>query len=87
MSKLSLTSYIWKCVAGSEVVYVLCVLGGFLPIRTAGGTELHATLLETMPGFQWGSFGGFVWGAVLVGILSAVFGSYMVWMYNTSLVK
>src|SRR3989338_245234 len=46
---LSLKSYGWKCVLGAEVAYVLCVLGGFLPLRSAAGIQLHHTIFETLP--------------------------------------
>jgi hypothetical protein len=51
MGKLSLFSYVWKCVAGAEVVYLLCLMGAFVLERTAKGAELHHTLFETLPGF------------------------------------
>jgi len=85
MQELSLSSYVWKCVVGSEIAYVLCLVGGYLPWRTPRGLELHHTLFEMIPGFIWGSFGSAVWGAVLLGILSVIFGSYIVWMHNSSL--
>lgn len=87
MEKLSLTSYAWKCVLGSEIAYVLCILGGYLPLRSAKGIELHHALFETLPGFTWLTFGSFIWGAILLGVLSWIFGAYMVWMHNSSLVK
>ncbi len=64
-----------------EIAYVVCLIGGHLPLRT----ELHHTLLETLPGFTWGSFGSVIWGAILLGLLAVVAGSYMVWMHNSSL--
>ncbi|MFA6536726.1 MAG: hypothetical protein WC250_02425 [Candidatus Paceibacterota bacterium] len=85
MGKLSLKSYIWKCILGVEVIYVLCLLGGYLPWRTAVGTELHRQLFETLPGFVWGSWGSIVLGAVYVLVFAWIFGSYMVWMHNSSL--
>ncbi len=87
MEKLSLKLYVSKCVLGAEIVYVFCLLGGFLPFRSQRGIELHHQLFETLPGFTWITFGSFVWGAVLVGILAWVFGAYMVWMHNSSLVS
>jgi len=87
MGKLSLSSYVKKCVLGGEIVYAICLIGGYLPLRTARGIELHHTLFETLPGFTWGSFGSVIWGAVLVGIVSIIFGWYMVWMHNSSLTK
>ena len=80
-------NYISKCILGSEIAYVLCLLGGFIPLRSVQGAELHHALFETLPGFTWLTFGSVVWGAILIAILSALFGLYMVWMHNSSLVK
>jgi hypothetical protein len=85
--ELSLNRYAWKCVLGAEVAYVLCVLGGFLPMRTAAAIELHHRLFETLPGFTWISFGSFLLGAFYMFILAWIFGAYIVWMFNTSLVS
>ena len=87
MEKLSFKSYVWKCVIGSEIVYMLCLVGGFLPWRSQKGIELHHALFETLPGFTWISFGSFVWGLILIGAISYIFGAYIVWMHNSSLVK
>lgn len=85
MGKLSLVPYVKKCVLGGEIVYFLCLLGGYLPWRTAEGVELHHRLFETMPGFVWGSATSVVLGAVYALIFSVIFGSYMVWMHNSSI--
>lgn len=85
MEKLSLKSYVWKCVLGTEIVYVLCLIGGYLPWRTQRGIELHHALFETLPGFTWGSFGSIVWGAILLAVIAWIFGAYIVWMHNSSL--
>lgn len=85
MEKLSLKSYVWKCVFGGEIVYILCLIGGYLPWRTVTGTELHHALFETLPGFVWGSFGSIILGAIYVFIFAWIFGNYMVWMHNSSL--
>ncbi len=87
MEKLSLKSYGWKCILGGEVVYVLCLLGGFLPIRSARGVELHHALFETLPGFTWINAGSVVLGLVYVFVFAWVFAWYYVWMHNSSLVK
>lgn len=84
---LSLKLYGWKCVLGAEAVYVLCVLGGFLPLRSAAGVQLHHTIFETLPGFIWISFGSFVLGAIYVFVSAWVFAYYFVWMHNSSLIK
>lgn len=84
---LSLKRYRWLCVLGGEVLYVLCLLGGFLPLRSAQGTEFHHTLLETLPGFTWINFGSVLLGALYVFVFAWLFGSYMVWMHNSSLIK
>jgi hypothetical protein len=83
---LSLRRYGWLCVLGGEVVYLVCLLGGYLPLRTARGTELHHTLFETLPGFVWGPASSMVLGAAYVFVFAWIFGAYMVWMHNTSLI-
>lgn len=87
MGKLSLKSYVWKCILGAEVAYVLCLIGGFLPLRSERGIALHHTVFETLPGFTWITAGSVIWGAVLIAIMAWVFGAYMVWMHNSSLVQ
>ncbi|MDP3763301.1 MAG: hypothetical protein Q8Q92_01435 [bacterium] len=85
--QLSLKKYGWKCVLGSEVVYVLCVLGGFLPLRSAQGIELHHRLFETLPGFTWISFNSLILGAIYMFVFAWIFAWYFVWMHNSSLVN
>lgn len=87
MEQLSLKRYGWKCVLGAEVVYAICLLGGFLPLRNARGIEFHHAIFETLPGFAWISFGSFVLGAVYVFVFAWIFASYFVWMHNSSLIK
>ena len=84
---LSLKRYGWLCVLGGEIAYAICILGGYLPLRTARGAELHDALLETLPGFTWGNPWSSVLGAIYVFALAWIFGGYMVWMHNTSLVE
>jgi len=86
MEKLSLKSYVWKCVLGGETLYALCLIGGYIPWRNAEAAALHHRLFETMPGFVWGNFGSIILGAAYVFVLSLIFGSYMVWMHNSSLI-
>ena len=83
--QLSLKSCGWKCVLGTEILYVLCLLGGFLPLRSAAGIELHHKLFETLPGFTWITFGSFILGAVYMFVFAWIFASYFVWMHNSSL--
>lgn len=85
MGKLSMRQYTLKCILGGEIVYVLCLIGGYLPLRSERGIQLHHTLFETLPWFTWGSLPSYVWGALLIAVLSWVFGAYMVWMHNSSL--
>lgn len=85
--KLLLKPYVWKCVLGSEVAYVLCLIGGFVPLRSTRATELHHNLFETLPGFTWINFESVLLGAVYMFIFALVFGSYYVWMHNSSLVS
>ncbi len=87
MERLSLTSYVKKCVLGGEIVYFICLLGGYLPLRSEKAIELHHTLFETIPGFTWGNFGSVILGAIYVLVFSLIFGAYMVWMHNSSLVN
>ncbi len=51
MEILSLKKYGWKCVLGAEAAYGICLIGGFLPIRSVRGIELHHSFFETLPGF------------------------------------
>lgn len=85
MEQLSLKKYVWKCVYGTEIAYALCLMGGFLPIRSARGLELHHALFETLPGFTWINFGSVVLGAVYMFFFAWIFGCYYVWMHNSSL--
>ena len=84
---LSLKRYRWLCVLGGEVLYALCILGGFLPLRSVRGTQLHHTLLETLPGFTWINIGSVLLGAVYVFVFAWLLGWYIVWMHNSSLVN
>jgi hypothetical protein len=83
---LSLRRYRWLCILGGEVAYALCLSGGLLPIRSSKGVELHHALFETLPGFVWINPQSVILGAVYVLLFSWVFGTYMVWMHNSSLV-
>lgn len=85
MGKLSFYSYVWKCVAGMEVAYFLCLLGAFILERSAKGTELHHTLFETLPGFTWISVSSVMLGAAYMFLFAVAFGAYMVWMHNSSI--
>ena len=87
MDKLSLKSYGWKCVLGAEVAYALCIVGGFFPLRSARGMELHHIIFETLPGFTWINFGSVVLGAIYMFAFAWIFASYFVWMHNSSLIK
>ena len=82
---LSLMKYGWKCVLGAEVAYIICLLGGFLPWRSARGIELHHTLFETLPGFTWINAGSIALGAVYALVFALLFAAYFVWMHNSSL--
>lgn len=87
MEKLALRSYGWKCVLGSEVVYVACLIGGFLPMRSVRGTELHHALFETLPGFIWINWGSVILGAFYLFVMAWAVAWYYVWMHNSSLVR
>lgn len=83
--ELSYFSYVWKCVAGAEVAYFICLLGAFALERTANGSQLHHTLFETLPGFVWLTPASVVLGALYMFIFAIIFGTYMVWMHNSSI--
>ena len=72
---------------GAEVAYLVCLFGGLLPLRSSRGLELHHALFETLPGFVWINAGSVVLGAVYMFVFAWIFGSYFVWMHNTSLTK
>ncbi len=84
---LQLKRYGWLCVLGAEAVYFICLLGGFLPLRSLRGIELHHAIFETLPGFTWISAGSVILGAVYMFIFAWVFAWYFVWMHNSSLGK
>lgn len=86
MEKLSFSSYVWKCVLGTEALYIVCLVYG---TALAGAErETHDFLWSiAIPGFTFMTWGSAVWGAAYVGVLSAIFGSYVVWMHNSSLRK
>lgn len=86
MEKLSLKKYGWKCALGSEIVYFVCLLGGFLPLlRTSRALELHHQLFETLPGFTWINTEGVILGAIYFFVFAWIFAWYFVWMHNSSL--
>ena len=84
---LSLKRYTWLCVLGAEATYFLCLLGGLLPIRSERGMELHHTLFETLPGFVWLDIQSVILGAVYTFAFAWIFGWYIAWMHNTSLIR
>jgi hypothetical protein len=84
---LSLKRFGWLSVLGSEVGYLICLFGGYLPLRSSKGMELHRTLFETFPGFVWGKAGSVVLGAIYVLVFAWIFAWYFVWIHNTSLVR
>jgi hypothetical protein len=49
--------------------------------------ELHHSLFELLPGFTWGTSNGLLVGAVDVLVISLIFGWYIAWMHNYSLLK
>lgn len=84
---LQLKRYGWLCVLGAEAAYAICLLGGFLPLRSLRGIELHHAIFETLPGFTWISAGSVILGAVYMFVFAWIFAWYYVWMHNTSLEK
>jgi hypothetical protein len=61
------------------------LLGDFLPIRSAAGIEIHHKIFETLPGFVWLNVQSVLLGAVYMFAFAWIFGSYFVWMHNSSL--
>ena len=84
---LSFKRYGWLCVLGSEVAYAICLFGGYLPLRTVRGVELHHSLFETLPGFVWGNPSSIILGAGYMFVFAWIFAGYYVWMHNTSLIS
>jgi hypothetical protein len=74
-------------VLGAEIAYFACLFSGLLPMRTVGGIEFHHRLFETLPGFLWINPGSVILGAGYMFAFAWIFGSYFVWMHNTSLIK
>lgn len=84
---LSLKSYGWKRALGSEIIYFVCLLGGFLPLRSVEATQLHHLFFETLPGFSWLDAGSVILGAIYFFIFAWIFAWYFVWMHNSGLIK
>lgn len=82
---LSKTKYAALCIFGIEIFYVLCTVYGFT--LTGRRMELHHSLFELLPLFVWGTFGSFFLGAVYLGIFAGIFGWYIAWMHNVSLIR
>ena len=82
---LSLQRYVLLCILGGEVFYVLCILYG--QSLSGKAAELHHSLFELLPGFTWETSNGLLIGAVDVLIISLIFGCYIAWMHNYSLLK
>lgn len=81
---LSTTKYSLLCLVGAEIFYVLCLPFGLL--LSGRARELHAVLLELIPGFVWGAPVSMAWGGIFLGILAWIVGWYIAWMHNVSLV-
>lgn len=47
--------YAGLCVLGMEIFYILCI--GYGLLLSGKAMELHHSLLELMPGFNWGKSG------------------------------
>lgn len=83
--KLSTNSYALKCVLAAEVLYVSCSLYGLTLLGARA--ELHKSLFELMPWYSWGNPLSILCGAILVGIVAWIGGTYIVWMHNSSMVN
>jgi len=82
MGKLSYKPYLWRCVLGGEIIYVLCV--GYGLVAGEAAKQFHEVFFDTLPGFTWLTPGSFILGLVYVGVTSLIFGAYIVWMHNAS---
>lgn len=85
MEQLSLKSYGWKCVLGTGVFYVACLIYGTFITGTAA--QLHHSLFELLPGFAWGTISGVIIGAIDLFVFAWIFAWYYVWMHNSSLIR
>ena len=77
------SKYAGLCVLGTEIFYILCISYGFL--LTGRAMDLHHSLIELIPGFNWGNPISMMWGGLYMGILAWVGGWYIAWMHNASL--
>jgi hypothetical protein len=84
---LSLKRYGWLCVLGGEVAYVICILGGYRTDADGARDGTPRCVVRNAPGFNLGSPWSLILGAVYVFAFVWIFGAYMVWMHNTSLIK
>jgi hypothetical protein len=53
----------------------------------AAGIELHNKIFETLPGFVWLNGASVLLGSVYMFAFAWIFGTYFVWMHNSSLEK
>jgi len=67
------------------VIHIHLALG-WCP-RLALPVQRFSRRKETLPGFVWLNVHSVILGAVYMFAFAWVFGSYFVWMHNTSLVK
>ncbi len=81
---LSQTKYAALCVLGTEIFYALCVVYGLT--LSGKASELHHSLFELLPWFVWGTISSFVLGAIYLALFAWVFGLYIAWMHNVSLI-
>ena len=82
---LSKTKYAALCVLGMEIFYVVCTAYGFT--LSGPAMELHHSLFELLPLFTWGTVTSFLTGALALGIFAGIFGWYVAWMHNVSLIS
>ena len=82
---LSTTKYAARCVWGTEIFYILCLLYGFF--LSGKEKELHLAFFELIPGFVWGNVLRMLWGGVFWGSVSWITGWYIAWMHNVCLVS
>jgi hypothetical protein len=77
---LNVKVWTWALALWCAVVFVLCVLWGFV----APDAGLHGSLLElAFPGFRWLTAAGFVIGLAESFVYGAVGGLLFAWLHNT----
>ena len=80
---LLFSRYIWKCILGTELIYIACLFYGLT--LSAEKITLHHDLLELLPFFVWGNTVRMAMTGFCLAVYAAFIGWYMVWMHNSSM--